>query len=649
MRSLRIVAVVATMMSVPASARAADWFVATTGNDANAGTIGSPFRTITKAAVNARGGDTVKVRGGVYNEIVKISSKGTPTARIVFQSYPGEKAIIDGAGTAAGTNLVQLTAAEYVDFSGFEVRNATRIGICGWGARGVRVLGNDVHHSTRGGIYFGYDSWGFVSDITISGNSIHDNVLENEFHTMNGGWAQAIGLQYTDGVHVLGNRVFRNDGEGIVFIQSDNGVARGNEVFDNFSVGIYLDNAQYTTIDGNFVYSSGDTRYYRGGFPAAGIGTANETYRTANPLTNITITNNIVVDTRWGFYYGAYESGGGLKNSTIANNTFYRATAAMVWLENDSHANNIVQSNIFHQSGGGVMLLGTAAGSTFRANNWYGGTAGAAAGANDVIADPRLVNPGGRSAADYKLTDGSPDVQKGVDLPVIANDFFGAPRAARFDIGAHQLSGTTVPPPDTQGPTAPSNLQALPSTSAARMDLSWNASSDDTGVASYRIERNGALVATTTGTVWTDANSLAWATTYQYRVTAVDAAGNASAPATTSGTTMAAPVTPPPPPPPPPPAADTVAPTVPGGFWVTQSSSSTRMYLAWNPSTDNVGVAGYRVYRNGTLVVTLTGGVTEWTDDNNLRRNTTYTWAIEAFDPAGNVSARATFSARTKK
>lgn len=38
------------------------------------------------------------------------------------------------------------------------------------------------------------------------------------------------------------------------------------------------------------------------------------------------------------------------------------------------------------------MLLGTVAGTTFRANNWYGGNAGAAAGADDVLADPRLVN-----------------------------------------------------------------------------------------------------------------------------------------------------------------------------------------------------------------------------------------------------------------
>ena len=71
------------------------------------------------------------------------------------------------------------------------------------------------------------------------------------------------------------------------------------------------------------------------------------------------------------------------------------------------------------------------------------------------------------------------------------------------------------------------------------------------------------------------------------------------------------------------------------------------MYLSWKASTDNVGVAGYRIYRNGQLVATVTG--LTWTDDNNLRRRTTFTWAIEAFDAAGNVSPQATFTATTKK
>ena len=53
------------------------------------------------------------------------------------------------------------------------------------------------------------------------------------------------------------------------------------------------------------------------------------------------------------------------------------------------------------------------------------------------------------------------------------------------------------------------------------------------------------------------------------------------------------------------------------------------MVLTWNASTDNVGVAGYRVYRNGTLVATKTSpGHT----DTGLVAATTYTYSVVAFD-----------------
>ena len=49
------------------------------------------------------------------------------------------------------------------------------------------------------------------------------------------------------------------------------------------------------------------------------------------------------------------------------------------------------------------------------------------------------------------------------------------------------------------------------------------------------------------------------------------------------------------------PPADTVPPTVPTGLWATTVSTS-RIDIAWNPSTDNVGVQGYNLYRNGTIL-----------------------------------------------
>ena len=53
-------------------------------------------------------------------------------------------------------------------------------------------------------------------------------------------------------------------------------------------------------------------------------------------------------------------------------------------------------------------------------------------------------------------------------------------------------------------------------------------------------------------------------------------------------------------------SADTAPPSVPGGLTATAASSS-RINLDWSASTDNIGVTGYRVYRNGSQVGTATG------------------------------------------
>ncbi|GAA5051685.1 chitinase [Thermocatellispora tengchongensis] len=82
---------------------------------------------------------------------------------------------------------------------------------------------------------------------------------------------------------------------------------------------------------------------------------------------------------------------------------------------------------------------------------------------------------------------------------------------------------------------------------------------------------------------------------------------------------------------------DTSAPTVPGNLRSTAATSSS-VSLAWNASTDNVGVTGYEVYRGGTLVTTTGGTATTYTD-TGLAASTTYTYTVRARDAAGNRSA----------
>ncbi|MGW7369191.1 carbohydrate binding domain-containing protein [Streptomyces sp. NPDC054841] len=79
---------------------------------------------------------------------------------------------------------------------------------------------------------------------------------------------------------------------------------------------------------------------------------------------------------------------------------------------------------------------------------------------------------------------------------------------------------------------------------------------------------------------------------------------------------------------------DTQAPTTPGNLRSTGKSSSS-VSLAWNASTDNVGVTGYDVYRGSTLATTVTGtGATV----TGLAANTSYSFTVRTRDAAGNVS-----------
>ena len=60
--------------------------------------------------------------------------------------------------------------------------------------------------------------------------------------------------------------------------------------------------------------------------------------------------------------------------------------------------------------------------------------------------------------------------------------------------------------------------------------------------------------------------------------------------------------------------------------------------MAWNASTDNVGVVKYRLYRNGTLVSQPT---TTSYNDLDLANGKTYSYTVAAVDAAGNASAQA--------
>jgi hypothetical protein len=253
-----------------------------------------------------------------------------------------------------------------------------------------------------------------------------------------------------DYVDIIGNYVYENYGEGIDYIGSDHGLIRDNSIWDNFSVNLYLDNAQYTTVDRNWIitgWASNYTNYYRGGNAAGGIGVANEYYTEQNPATDLTITNNIVVRCNTGFAYRNSEYGGGLHNTLIANNTFADSQYLSLSIQNGTNDTNIhttttIKNNIFYAKSGTSYASAPTTGFTYQTNCWYNGTSNThKSGTGDVLQDPLLVSALGSDAEDYMLTSNSPCKNTGTATSAVTQDYFGTTRSGRgtgIDIGAHE-------------------------------------------------------------------------------------------------------------------------------------------------------------------------------------------------------------------
>ena len=175
-----------------------------------------------------------------------------------------------------------------------------------------------------------------------------------------------------------------------------------------------------------------------------------------------------------------------------------------------------------------------------------------------------------------------------------------------------QVSWQNTSPVNSQAPVI-SSFTATPTTTApgSSITLAWTVS----GASSVSID-NGV------GDVTNSSSTKASPThTTTYTLTASNSASSITAVATVTVSS----------------GADTQPPTVPTLISATAVSSS-EVDLAWTASTDNVGVTGYQIIRNGTVLVSIPSGALTYAD-KTASAATTYTYTINAYDAAGNHSA----------
>lgn len=80
---------------------------------------------------------------------------------------------------------------------------------------------------------------------------------------------------------------------------------------------------------------------------------------------------------------------------------------------------------------------------------------------------------------------------------------------------------------------------------------------------------------------------------------------------------------------------DSEPPSVPAALNAAAASTS-QINLTWSASTDNVAVAGYRVFRGSQQIANVTGATA--LQDAGLNAATAYSYVVSAYDAAGNVS-----------
>jgi hypothetical protein len=175
------------------------------------------------------------------------------------------------------------------------------------------------------------------------------------------------------------------------------------------------------------------------------------------------------------------------------------------------------------------------------------------------------------------------------------------------------------PPVDHDPPSAP--VLDASATSPDTVELSWSASTDDIGVVSYTVLRDGAAIASLgpEATTYTD-DGRQPETDYDYVVKARDAAGHTTASNVASATT--------------PPVPDTTPPEAPPNL-TALALDATTVVLDWDDAVDDRAVVDYVVRRDGEWL----GVVVETAyTDTTATPGSTYTYTVRARDAVPNVS-----------
>ncbi len=230
-------------------------YLAPTGSDTNAGTIGAPWRSLYASLPKLRPGDTLYVRGGNYSfgGVNYTTVAGTSSAPILITNYPGETPVFSGTTTPADFLYFSGTSA-WVTIQGLTVQG----GGVTTDSNGSSLLGfiDSANHITVHGMHLiGSSGWGSEQHLAYVAASAVNNITFTG-NTFDGGGCLCAGLLqfYHDpnaiSVTVTGN-TFTNADQGLLIWASVSGLQISNNTFSNLRIAIRYHNSGGTSITSN--------------------------------------------------------------------------------------------------------------------------------------------------------------------------------------------------------------------------------------------------------------------------------------------------------------------------------------------------------------------------------------------------------------
>ena len=356
--------------------------VAPWGSDGASGTFDEPLFTLTRAAQLAQPGDTVLLRGGVYDAMyehvyVRVEMSGAPEAPITVKSYPGEMAIFDGhlhpwhprhygdGHNVTSPYLVWLIG-DHLVWEDITFRNGIGRGFTPRGDHNVfrRIVS---HHHHAAGIF-----------LTGRNNLLEHVTAHNNYSVANGG-ISANGISLFDGPTETGGNVIRY---ALTYRNSDDGIGVSTAWGTLIEYSISFDNGYGPTGGGVGFKLGGGHRHDIGTIARFNLAFGNNANFATNGSTGVLMYNN----TAWAA----------------------RSTNYVLTLHATNACANEAYNNISYQPGSHHIIRGDC--SVHEHNSW-----------NLGIDDPLFNSLDPASPAFLSLSTHSPVIEAGIDMGVPYN------------------------------------------------------------------------------------------------------------------------------------------------------------------------------------------------------------------------------------